>query len=156
MNHAQEAQRLFMQGYNCAQAVFCAFCDETGLSLAAAARLSSSFGGGMGRMREVCGTVSGALLALGFLRGYADPADPELKKAHYRLVQEYARRFREENGTIICRELLKNVPVTPGDTPEPRTPEFYARRPCLRLAGQAAAILEQMLKETEKKEEERP
>ena len=98
----------------------------------------------------------GALLALGLLRGYADPADPELKKAHYRLVQEYARRFREENGTIICRELLKNVPVAPGDTPEPRTPEFYARRPCLRLAGQAAAILEQMLKETEKKEEERP
>ena len=149
MNHTEEAQRLFMQGYNCAQAVFCAFRDETGLSLEDAARLSSSFGGGMGRLREVCGTVSGALLALGMLRGYADPQDPELKKAHYKLVQEYARRFREENGTIICRELLKNVPVTLGDTPEPRTPEFYARRPCLRLAGQAAAILDEMLSETQ-------
>ena len=156
MEHAKEAERLFLEGYNCAQAVFCAFCDETGLSLEDAARLSSSFGGGMGRLREVCGTVSGALLALGMLRGYADPQDPELKKAHYKLVQEYARRFREENGTIICRELLKNVSVTQGDTPEPRTPGFYARRPCLGLAGQAAAILDEMLSETKKNEEGKP
>ena len=156
MDHAKEAQRLFLEGYNCAQAVFCAFCDETGMSLEDAARLSSSFGGGMGRLREVCGTVSDALLALGMLRGYADPQDPELKKAHYKLVQEYARRFREENGTIICRELLKNVPVTPGDTPEPRTPGFYARRPCLGLAGQAAAILDEMLSKTKKNEEGKP
>ena len=148
MDHAEEARRLFMEGYNCAQAVFCAFCDETGLDIDTAARMSSSFGGGMGRLREVCGTVSGALLALGILRGYADPADPEAKKAHYHLVQEYARRFREKNGAIVCRELLKNVPVTPGDTPEPRTPEFYARRPCLRLAGEAAGILDDMLAET--------
>ena len=152
MDHAKEAERLFLEGYNCAQAVFCAFRDETRLSLEDAARLSSSFGGGMGRLREVCGTVSGALLALGMLRGYADPQDPELKKAHYKRVQEYARRFREENGTIICRELLKDVPVTPGDTPEPRTPEFYARRPCLRLAGQAAAILDEILSETQSDE----
>ena len=76
MNHEEEAKRLFMQGYNCAQAVFCAFCDETGLDIDTAARMASSFGGGMGRLREVCGTVSGALLALGILRGYDDPADP--------------------------------------------------------------------------------
>lgn len=158
MDHAKEAERLFLEGYNCAQAVFCAFCDKTGLTVGQAARLSSSFGGGMGRLREVCGTVSGALLALGMLCGYSDPADPEAKAKHYRLVQEYARRFREKNGTIICRELLKDVPVTPGDTPEPRTPEFYARRPCLRLAGEAAAILDEMLAELEKPEiqEEKP
>ena len=147
MNHEEEAKRLFMQGYNCAQAVFCAFCDETGLDVDAAARLSSSFGGGMGRLREVCGTVSGALMALGAIRGYCDVADPEKKAAHYRLVQEYARRFREKNETIICRELLKDVPVTTGSTPEPRTPEFYARRPCLRLVGEAAQILDEMLEE---------
>ena len=146
------AEALFYEGYNCSQAVFCAFCDRTGLSLDEAARLSSSFGGGMGRLREVCGTVSGALLALGMLHGYASPADPEAKAKHYRLVQEYARRFREKNGSIICRELLKDVPVTPGDTPEARTPEFYARRPCLRLAGEAAAILDDILKELEKEE----
>ena len=147
MDHGEEARRLFLAGYNCAQAVFCAFRDETGMDLDAAARLSSSFGGGMGRLREVCGTVSGALLALGILRGYADPADPEAKKAHYRLVQEYARRFRERNESIVCRELLKNVPVTPGGVPEARTPEFYQRRPCLRLVGQAAEILDEMLAE---------
>ena len=152
MDHAKEAERLFLAGYNCAQAVFCAFCDETGLDRDAAARLASSFGGGMGRLREVCGTVSGALLALGAIRGYDDPKDPEAKKAHYRLVQEYARRFREKNGSIVCRELLKNVAVTPGETPEERTPEFYARRPCLRLAGEAAAILDEMLAETQSDE----
>lgn len=152
MDHEKQAKELFFAGYNCAQAVFCAFCDRTGLSLDEAARLSSSFGGGMGRLREVCGTVSGALLALGMLHGYASPADPEAKAKHYRLVQEYARRFREKNGSIICRELLKDVPVTPGDTPEARTPEFYARRPCLRLAGEAAAILDDILKELEKEE----
>jgi len=147
MDHGEEARRLFLAGYNCAQAVFCAFRDETGMDLDAAARLSSSFGGGMGRLREVCGTVSGALLALGILRGYADPTDPELKKAHYSLVQEYARRFRERNESIVCRELLKNVPVTPGGVPEARTPEFYQRRPCLRLVGQASEILDEMLAE---------
>ena len=145
IDHAERARALFLQGYNCAQAVVCAFGDVTGLETDAAARIASSFGGGLARLREVCGTVSGALLALGILRGYADPADPEAKKAHYHLVQEYARRFREKNGAIVCRELLKNVPVTPGDTPEPRTPEFYARRPCLRIAGEAAAILDVML-----------
>ena len=102
MDHAEEAKRLFMEGYNCSQAVFCAFRDVTGLDLDTAARLSSSFGGGMGRLREVCGTVSGALMALGMIRGYADPQDRNAKTAHYRLVQEYARLFRERSGSIIC------------------------------------------------------
>ena len=153
MEHAKEAERLFLEGYNCAQAVFCAFRDVTGMELDAAARLSSSFGGGMGRLREVCGAVSGALLVLGMLRGYDNPKDPEQKKAHYALVQEYARRFREKNGTIICRELLKNVPVTPGGVPEERTPDFYARRPCPRLVDDAAAILDEILAETQNETE---
>ena len=156
MDHAKEAERLFLSGYNCAQAVFCAFCDETGLDLDAAARLSSSFGGGMGRLREVCGTVSGALMALGAFRGYDDPADAAAKAEHYARVQEFARRFREKKGTIICRELLKDVPVTPGGVPEKRTPEFYARRPCLRLAGEAAAILDEMLREINENKEVSP
>lgn len=145
MDHAEEAKRLFMAGYNCSQAVFCAFCDVTGLDLDTAARLSSSFGGGMGRLREVCGTVSGALMALGAIQGYADPQDRNAKAAHYHLVQEYARLFREQNGSIVCRDLLKGVQVTEGSVPEERTPEFYARRPCLRLAGEAAAILDKLL-----------
>ena len=148
MNHADRAHELFLEGYNCSQAVFCAFCDLTGLEIGIAARLASSFGGGMGRLREVCGAVSGALLALGMLRGYSDPQDPAAKAAHYRLVQEYARRFRERNGSIVCRELLKDLPVSTGGAPEPRTPAFYARRPCLRLVGEAAAILDEILNET--------
>ncbi len=152
MHHAEEAGKLFLAGYNCSQAVFCAFCDETGLTLDEAARMSSSFGGGFGRLREVCGTVSGALLALGILRGYSNPQDPQAKAAHYRLVQEYARRFREKNGSIICRELLKDLPVSTGGAPEPRTPAFYAQRPCLRLVSEAAAILDEMLSETEKED----
>ena len=145
MDHAEEARRLFLAGYNCAQAVFCAFCDVTGLDIDEAARLASSFGGGMGRLREVCGAVSAALMALGYARGYSDPADPGAKAAHYRLVQDYARRFCELNGTIICRELMKDVPVTSGPVPEERTPEYYVRRPCPRLVSQAAAILDEML-----------
>lgn len=147
MDHAQEARRLFMEGYNCAQAVACAFCDLTGLEVAAAARMASSFGGGMGRLREVCGAVSGALLVLGMLRGYSAPGDPQAKAEYYRQVQEFARRFREKNGSIVCRDLLRDVPVTPGGEPESRTSEFYARRPCLRLVGEAAQILEEMLQE---------
>ena len=101
----------------------------------------------MGRMREVCGTVSGALLVLGILCGYSDPKDPAAKIEHYHLVQEFARRFRELNGTIICRELLAGVKTKPGNEPEESTAEHYATRPCLRHAGEAAAIVEEMLKE---------
>ena len=147
MDHAKRAQELFYQGYNCAQAVFCAFCDETGLEPEAAARLASSFGGGLGRLRELCGALSGAELALGYLRGYSDVTDPALKSAHYARVRELAERFRAGNGTYICRELLKDVKSSPGGEPEPRTPEYYASRPCLRLVGEAAAILEELLRE---------
>jgi C_GCAxxG_C_C family probable redox protein len=152
MDHGEEARRLFMMGYNCAQSVFCAFRDETGLSLEESARLASSFGGGMGRLREVCGGVSGALLALGAICGYDDPCDREAKKAHYKLVQTFAGRFKEKNGTIICRELLKNVPVTPGGVPEERTKEYYSRRPCPLLVRDAAAILDEMLSEMRQQE----
>ena len=147
MDHAEQAGKLFLEGYNCAQAVTCAFDDLTGLDRETAARLSSSFGGGMGRMREVCGTVSGALLVLGILCGYSDPKDPAAKIEHYHLVQEFARRFREINGTIICRELLAGVKTKPGNEPEERTAEYYATRPCLRHVGEAAEIVDDLLRE---------
>ena len=143
--HEDLAEALFRKGYNCAQAVTCAFAKELGMEEAAAARLSSSFGGGMGRLREVCGAVSGALLVLGALRGYDDPADPAAKVQHYHLVQAFAHRFQAENGSLICRTLLKDVPTTPGDTPEPRSEAFYQRRPCLRLIRDAARIVDDLL-----------
>ena len=147
IDHAQRARELFLEGYNCAQAVACAFCDVTGLDIGTAARLSSSFGGGLGRLREVCGVVSGAALALAIVRGYSDPKDREAKKAHYALVQEFARRFREANGSIVCRELLamSGIQASIGGEPEERTADFYKRRPCPELAACAAGIVEELL-----------
>ncbi len=151
MDHAELARNLFRMGYNCAQAVFCAFAEDMGLDLDTAARLSSSFGGGLGRLRELCGALSGAELALGMLKGYSDVTDPALKSAHYARVRLLAEAFQEKNRTYICRELLRDVQTTPGGEPEPRSPEFYARRPCLRLVGEAAACLDRVLEETETK-----
>ena len=139
------AEALFYEGYSCSQAVFCAFCDVTGLDIDTAAKIASSFGGGMGRMREVCGAVSGALLVLGTVKGYSSPKDREAKAAHYESVREFARRFREKNGSIICRELLAGVEVSTGSTPEERTPEFYKKRPCPRLIREAAEIVGEMM-----------
>ena len=132
---AQRAKALFLEGYNCAQAVAGAFAPEMGLSVDAAARLASGFGGGMGRMREVCGAVSGMTLAASALRGYNDPkAGPE-KTDTYAMIQELAGRFRAENGSIICRELLGLA--RPEGTPqaEARTPEYYKKRPGAGGAG---------------------
>jgi len=146
-NHADQALRLFREcGYNCAQAVFAAYCDVTGLSEDTAIRLSSSFGGGMGRLREVCGAVSGALMVFGMLHGPADPTDPDAKAEHYRRIQEFAARFRALHGTIICRELLADQAGS-GHVPAPRTEEYYALRPCERLVHDAAALLDEYLRE---------
>ena len=142
--HSETAKRLFLSGYNCAQAVLCAFEDVTGLERDTGLRLASSFGGGLGRMREVCGAVSGAAMVLGLVKGPADPADHAAKTAHYHLVQEFARQFRELNGSIVCRELLAGA-GSPGTDPERRTQEYYKKRPCPELVAQAAQILDALL-----------
>lgn len=143
MNHSELAVENFMRGYSCSQAVVVAFCDVTGMKPQYAARLSSSFGGGMGRMREVCGAVSGMLMVAGLLYGYGTPGDDESKRAHYKLVQELAGKFRERNGSIICREILKNPPSDP--SPTPRTAEFYKTRPCTRMVVCAAELLDEYI-----------
>ena len=118
-----------------------AYCGLPGLEPDFAARMSSSFGGGMGRLREVCGAVSGMLMVAGLLYGYDDPGEKDVnKKAHYQLVQELAGAFREEIGSIVCREILKNPPSDPN--PTPRTEEFYKTRPCARMVITAAKILD--------------
>ena len=146
-SHSEKAKDLFLSGCNCAQAVLCAFDDMTGLDNATAMRIALSFGGGLARMREVCGAVSGAAMVLGLLRGGCDPNNHEAKKAHYRLVQEFARRFKEQNGSIICRELLNGVGA-PGNDPEKRDSGYYKKRPCPMLVDQAAEILDELLAET--------
>ena len=145
MTHAQKAEALFYEGYNCAQSVLLAFEDVTGLDRKTAAMLSSSFGGGLGRMREVCGAVSGASMVLGILRGYDDPKAAEAKKAHYHLIQDFAGRFRQANGSIICRELLSGVNTVEGRNPEARTESYYKKRPCPKLVFQAAEVVDDML-----------
>ena len=140
MDHRELAAELFLSDSNCAQAVLEAFGDVTGLEKSFAAKLASSFGGGMGRMREVCGAVSGMLLVAGLLYGYDTPGDDESKRQHYQLVQTLAGKFREQEHSIICREILKNPPSDPN--PTPRTDDFYKSRPCARLVALAADILD--------------
>ena len=146
INHGEKARALFMEGYNCAQAVLMAFDDVTGLDKDTAAKIASSFGGGLGRMREVCGAVSGAAMVLGLAKGCSNPEDNEAKKAHYKLIREFADRFRQENGSIICRELLAGVGATAGGDPEKRTEAYYKKRPCPDLVAQAAEICEALLR----------
>lgn len=144
MDHSYQAAELFLSGSNCAQAIVVAFSDVTGLEKDFAAKISSSFGGGMGRMREVCGAVSGMLMVAGLLYGYDDPGEEDInKKNHYKLVQELSGKFRDEIGSIVCREILKNPPSDP--SPTPRTEEFYKNRPCARMVMTAARILDEYI-----------
>jgi len=105
-DHSQRAKELFLQGHNCSQAVIAAFCEELDLDFETALKLSSSFGAGMGRLREVCGAVSGMFMIAGMKYGYTDPKDNKAKAEHYKLVQELAEQFKKSNGSIVCRELL--------------------------------------------------
>lgn len=144
MDHREKAAELFLNGSNCAQAVLVAFSDVTGLDPEFSAKFSSSFGGGMGRLREVCGAVSGMLMVAGLLYGYSDPGPGDAaKKAHYQLVQELASQFREQAGSIVCREILKNPPSDPA--PTPRTEAYYKTRPCARMVVTAAQILDRYI-----------
>ena len=145
MDHELQAAQLFLDGHNCAQAITVAFSDVTGLDKDFSARMASSFGGGMGRMREVCGAVSGMLLVAGILYGYDPSTGDDDKKAHYTLVQTLAGQFREEIGSIICREILADPPSDPN--PTPRTAEFYKQRPCTRMVMVAAKILDAYIQE---------
>ncbi len=150
----------FLAGYGCAQAVLLAFEDVTDLDRVTAAAMASSFGGGMGRMREVCGAVSAALMVLGVAEGYTDPHDTEGKSRHYARVRDFAARFKARcaetggAGSIVCRELLAgaNVSHEAGGEAEARTAEYYKKRPCPELCRIAAEILQEMLCEREERE----
>ena len=146
MTRKEKAMAYFRQGYNCAQAVVLAFADLTDMDEATLSRMSCSFGGGMGRLREVCGTVTGMFLVTGLLRGYDGAETGEVKAAHYARIQALAREFEKQNGSIICRELLELRQKHRDDpTPEARTEAYYAGRPCAELVGIAAEILENHL-----------
>lgn len=142
-----QAYENFLKGYNCTQAVAVTFAEELGLDETTAARLSSGFGGGMGRLREVCGTFSGVVFVLSSLYGYSEPKNLEGKKDLYEKIRACAAKFREDNGSIICRELLGLEKAEESATPAPRTAEYYQKRPCPELCRYAGNLLEQFIKD---------
>ena len=150
MSEKERAVELFKEGYNCSQSVFVAFCHRFGLDEETAKKISAGLGGGLGRMREVCGAVSGAAMVIGSICAGVDGKDSESKQKNYELVREFADRFKEKNGSIICRELLGlDIKMEKSAEPEKRTAEYYKKRPCVELVADAAEILEQLIKENE-------
>lgn len=144
----EKAVELFMEGYNCSQAVFAAYADLFGIDFDMALKLSASFGAGMGRMREVCGAVSGMFLVAGLMTGTTDGKDVAGKQANYDMVQKLAAEYKKKYGSIICREIL-GLAKRPGgftDTkPDARTAEYYKKRPCVVQIAGACEILEREL-----------
>ncbi len=143
---SEKAKELFKRGYNCSQAVAAAFAEDLGVDEETLIKLSSSFGGGMGRLREVCGAVSGMFMVAGIKYGYSSPDAKEEKMEHYARIQKLAEAFKKENGSIICRELLGLEVKTESPVPEQRTEKYYKTRPCEDLVGDAAAIMEEYIK----------
>lgn len=143
----EQAKSFFKEGYNCTQAVATAFCDEIGIEREKLLQMVSSFGAGMGRLREVCGAVSGMFFVAGALYGYSDPKDFQAKKEHYARIQELAAQFKEKNGSIVCRELLGLDGKDTSPVPSERTEEYYKKRPCPEMIAEAASLMEAYIKE---------
>lgn len=146
--YPEKAANLFLDGYNCAQSVFCAFADDLGIDFETALKLSSSFGGGMGRLREVCGAVSAMFMIAGLKYGYTTPNNDEIKGEHYARIQELAERFKEKHGTIICRELLGLDIKQDSPIPSKRTEQYYKDRPCEGIIRDAAKIISEYISST--------
>ena len=142
--YSDKACNNFLNGCNCAQSVLCAFADKIGFDEKTAMKLGSSFGGGMGRLREVCGAVSAMFMIAGLLKGYDTAGDDTGKTRQYQLVQDLAKKFKEQHETIICRELL-GLDASDNPIPSKRTPEYYASRPCESFIKTAAEIIESEL-----------
>lgn len=143
--YAEKACKNFKDGYNCAQSVLLAFSDIVGMDKETSLKLSSSFGGGMGRLREVCGAVSSMFMVAGILKGYTTPNNDEIKKAHYALIQELAKEFESKCGSIICRDLLGLPEGADSPTPSKRTEQYYKERPCENCIKIASEIIESKL-----------
>ena len=142
MNKSEQAKELFLNGYNCAQAVFCTFAGELGIDNETALKLPACFGGGLGRQREVCGAVSAMCMAFSLKYAPNDPTNHAQKAEFYTKVQELCKKFKEENGSIICRELLGLPSGADSPVPSERTQEYYKARSCADKVKSAAAILE--------------
>ncbi len=137
----EKAIALFKEGFNCSQSVVAAFADKYGFTHEQALRMSASFGGGIGRMRETCGAACGLFMLAGLQTGATEGADKEGKAANYALVQELAAEFKKRNGGLRCADLLglpNKEPIV--STPEERTAQYYKKRPCVQMVEEAARI----------------
>lgn len=137
----EKAIALFKEGYNCSQSVVAAYAEDYGFTREQALRISASFGGGIGRMRETCGAACGMFMLAGMETGSIDGSDKEGKAANYALVQELAEKFKYRNGALKCADLLdlnQKEPIV--STPEDRTPQYYAKRPCVKMVEEATRI----------------
>jgi C_GCAxxG_C_C family probable redox protein len=146
-SRSQLAMSYFKEGYNCSQSVFLAFCDEYDIDFEVALKISSSFGAGMGRLREVCGAVTGMFMVAGMIYGFTDPKNNVLKTEHYKRIQYLAKEFEDKNHSIICRELLGTGKGKDNPTPELRTEEYYKKRPCVKMVALAADIMDKYIRE---------
>lgn len=151
----EKAEQLFRSGYNCCQSVFLAYSDLYGIDPTFAATLSAPLGGGMSRLREVCGTVSGMALLAGLQYPAPEPSvsseTKSVKAETYTRVQELAERFRAENGAIVCRELLGLARQKDDPAPSDRTEAYYKRRPCVEYVKSAARIFGEKLQQENSK-----
>lgn len=145
MSRADRAEELFRQGYNCSQTVYATFADVLGISIEDAAKQASAFGAGFGKLREVCGAVSGMTMLAGVLKGYSNPTDRDGKISLYKLEQEMCAEFEKEMNSIICRELLGIEKGEDLAEPAVRTEEYYRSRPCVKACRVAAEIAERYL-----------
>lgn len=154
MSEVERAGELFLEGFNCSQSVFTAFCHRFNMDEETAKRVSAGLGGGVGRMREVCGAVSGAAMVLGSVASAVEGDDKDSKAKNYELVREFSERFKQRHGgTVICREMLKmKILMENTAMPENRTAEYYKNRPCLKAVEDAAEILVNIIEEFEKGE----
>ena len=144
---ADFAVELFCKGHNCSQAVLGAFCSDCKMDMDTALKLASSFGGGMGRLREVCGALSASFMIAGLIYGYSASEDKAAKAAHYKLIQTIAARFKEKMGSIICRNLIGASEKDKSYVPEDRTEKYYSLRPCKEIVREAALIVEELLED---------
>ena len=146
----EKAVELFKSGFNCSQSVVAAFADMYGFTEEQALRMSASFGGGIGRMRQTCGAACGMFLLAGLQKGAIDGKDREGKAANYALVQELAEEFKKRNGSMICAELLGLKKPEGSSIPEARTEQYYSKRPCVKMVEEAARIWVEYLKMQQK------
>lgn len=147
MTRGERAKAMFEEGYNCAQATVLAFADILPAGTDTLMRMACSFGGGMGRLREVCGAMSGTCMILGLLYGYPGPETGEAKAEQYARVQELGRLFEASNGSLVCRELLGLTETHDVPVPEARTAAYYTARPCGDIIARAAENLERFIAE---------